>query len=197
MLLGSAAVLPRKETMEIPYGYCHCGCGEKTSLVAVTNRSQNRYCGTPNKFIHGHNEAPNRVPDNKLYLVEDRGYKTPCWIWQLAVDKNGYGKISRQGGSHEAHRRIYEGLRGPIPADHHLDHLCRIPPCVNPDHVEPVLQVINTQRGAMAKMTPEKVRTARKMRAEGHTGIAIAALFGVSPSVIYAIGQGRAWVNVV
>lgn len=39
----------------IPYGYCHCGCGEKTSMSLLTDKRYGAVKGTPNKFINGHN----------------------------------------------------------------------------------------------------------------------------------------------
>jgi len=39
---------------EIPYGYCHCGCGQKTSLYKNTEKIKNKLKGTPLKFILGH-----------------------------------------------------------------------------------------------------------------------------------------------
>lgn len=44
-------------------------------------------------------------------------------------------------------RFSYEYFRGQIPRDLQIDHLCRNRPCVNPDHLEVVTPVINTQRG--------------------------------------------------
>ena len=41
--------------MEVEYGYCHCGCGQKTVLSQVTNKKFGSIKDKPNKFIHGHN----------------------------------------------------------------------------------------------------------------------------------------------
>jgi hypothetical protein len=46
-----------------------------------------------------------------------------------------------------AHRVSYELVKGPIPEGLHLDHLCRTPLCVNPDHLEPVTHRENLLRG--------------------------------------------------
>lgn len=88
-------------------------------------------------------------------LPEDRGYDTPCWIWQLAIHDNGYGAANvpahmREPGQYQqttAHRLAYIEANGPIPADLVVDHLCRQRDCVNPDHLEVVTQQVNTRRG--------------------------------------------------
>lgn len=45
----------KKENNKIPYGYCHCGCGEKTTLILSSNKRLGRVKGTPNKYLTGHN----------------------------------------------------------------------------------------------------------------------------------------------
>jgi hypothetical protein len=71
-----------------------------------------------------------------------------CWLWCAGVDRHGYGrfntaKLKLVG----AHRYSYELHRGAIPKGLNLDHLCRIPSCVNPQHLEPVTQRENVRRG--------------------------------------------------
>jgi hypothetical protein len=74
--------------------------------------------------------------------------KTPtCWLWRGNKNKFGYGSISFLNKRHGAHRLAYEFIRGPIPEDMVLDHLCRNPSCVNPDHLEIVTQRENILRG--------------------------------------------------
>jgi hypothetical protein len=46
-----------------------------------------------------------------------------------------------------AHRWSYEHFVGPIPEGLHIDHLCRVRRCVNPDHLEPVTPKENYLRG--------------------------------------------------
>jgi hypothetical protein len=65
---------------------------------------------------------------------------TGCWLWSGAVDKRGYGNLSRKGCSRAAHRASWEIHRGPIPlicGDQRMCvcHHCDTPPCVNPDHL--------------------------------------------------------------
>lgn len=86
-----------------------------------------------------------------------------CWLWVLAVNKDGYGKLKKNRKSLIAHRFTYEQLVGPIPAGLEIDHLCTNKSCVNPAHLEPVPTKVNIER--MHKRRPEaKTRLGRIAR---------------------------------
>jgi hypothetical protein len=74
-----------------------------------------------------------------------------CWEWIGACDSGGYGMFTiRQDGAwvdRLAHRIAYQWLRGEIA--HELDHLCRNPPCIRPDHLEDVTHSENMLRGRL------------------------------------------------
>lgn len=70
-----------------------------------------------------------------------------CWLWTASRYLGGYGQLWVDGRLVPAHRFAYELLTGPIPEGLQLDHLCRVPACVNPDHLEPVTQRENILRG--------------------------------------------------
>lgn len=44
--------------LNIPYGYCHCGCGRKTTIIQSSNSNLGRVKGEPSQFISGHNTSP-------------------------------------------------------------------------------------------------------------------------------------------
>lgn len=69
-----------------------------------------------------------------------------CWLWTAAKDTGGYGRFGVSGKVAFAHRHSYEFLVGPIPEGLELDHLCRVPACVNPSHLEPVTHAENLRR---------------------------------------------------
>jgi hypothetical protein len=69
-----------------------------------------------------------------------------CWTWVGAKTPKGYGRFHLDGNKH-AHRVAYELYKGAMPAGLVLDHLCRNPACVNPDHLEPVTHLENIRRG--------------------------------------------------
>lgn len=91
-----------------------------------------------------------------------------CWLW-LGALVNGYGVIGkeRRGDGHaRAHRLSYEWAKGPIPPGLVIDHLCRTPCCVNPDHLEAVTDQENLRRG----MAPNFVARRTDTCIRGHVG---------------------------
>lgn len=71
-----------------------------------------------------------------------------CWLWTGKASKEGYGIMNRDGFSDiKAHRLSYWLYKGEIPHGMVIDHKCRTPACVNPDHLEPVTQAENVMRG--------------------------------------------------
>ena len=70
-----------------------------------------------------------------------------CWLWLGAKNRDGYGLTRPTGDKlRMAHRVVYELIVGPIPEGMELDHLCYVRPCVNPEHMEPVTQLVNLHR---------------------------------------------------
>ncbi len=71
-----------------------------------------------------------------------------CWPW-IAVKNGGYGEIKAESGNrkHKAHRVAFEIHKGPIPKGLVVDHICRNPSCVNPNHLRAITKVENTMIG--------------------------------------------------
>jgi len=89
---------------KIPAGYCQCRCGGRTNIIKHTNVAEGRIKGAYSRFLPGHNK---RKPDR--YTLTDTGMDTPCMIWKLAKDKDGYGaEWDPAGRQVRAHRRSYE-----------------------------------------------------------------------------------------
>jgi hypothetical protein len=93
----------------------------------------------PEPYLDG--QTPMAFFDQHITLIGDFG----CWVWTGRIDL-GYGKISASGHSHMAHRFSYVVHRDLIPDGLTLDHLCRVKACVNPWHLEPVTQGVNSLR---------------------------------------------------
>jgi hypothetical protein len=70
-----------------------------------------------------------------------------CWLWLGVVNNAGYPTFRAGRRVEPAYRWLYEQLEREVPTGLELDHLCRTPRCVNPDHVEPVTHRENIRRG--------------------------------------------------
>ena len=87
-----------------------------------------------------------------LERFEEKFTRTPapgCWIWTAAKNPLGYGNFVVKSRKEwvNAHRMAWKLYRGEIPEGLELDHKCRNPSCVNPDHLEPVTHRENLLRG--------------------------------------------------
>lgn len=136
-----------------------------------------------------------------------------CWLWTAAKSKAGYGQIRCDGKVRYAHRLSYEWAFGSIPAGLHICHKCDTPACVNPAHLfaGSVLQNITDcivkgrarkvgpkgERSAVAKLTAERVKEARRLYAQGGiTLVKLGAMFGVSVGNIHSVVSGKSWRHV-
>lgn len=89
---------------------------------------------------------PPRPVEERFWEKVDKSAE--CWLWVSAMGPDGYGRFWLGGHTLRAHRVAYEITVGsPIPEGLVLDHLCRNPSCVRPDHLEPVTQRDNILRG--------------------------------------------------
>lgn len=161
--------VPLKQNGNGHVGNCPCGCGAETG----------------GRFKRGHNRRVIVVPP--YYDEVDTGYTSPCHLWRYGKDADGYGTI--RGA--KAHRLFYEAAKGPIAPGLDLDHLCRVPACVNPEHLEPVTHAVNIRRGVSAKLTAVQVAEIRA--AVGVLQRDLAAKYGVSSAHICKIRSGRKW----
>jgi hypothetical protein len=175
----------------IPAGLCQCGCGRQTNVAPRTDRTCGWIKGQPLRYVRGHgNGRP------LSYAVRDTGFKTPCWIWQRYTNDEGYGTLGREGRMWSAHKYFYVKAKGPVPDGLYLDHLCRVPSCVNPDHLEPVTNAENCRRGAKAKLTEDDVRVIRQRTASGEKQRDIARDFGVTQACVSLIHTRQQWADV-
>jgi hypothetical protein len=122
----------------------------------------------------------------------DTGYVTPCHLWRLSKNNRGYGRVRSAGYLKLAHRVMYEKRYGPVRDGMTLDHLCKVPSCVNADHLEEVTQAENCRRGRRTKLTPDQVREIRTSPDPQHV---LARRYGISQSQVSRIKRRRSWTS--
>jgi hypothetical protein len=71
---------------------------------------------------------------------------TRCWIWLGGISEQGYAKFTIKDQSSQASHTVYEWFNGSIPDGKQIDHLCVVPLCVNPEHLEAVTSTQNNAR---------------------------------------------------
>lgn len=69
-----------------------------------------------------------------MYTIDK---ETGCWNWALSKDKDGYGRVRRNGKAYGAHRyALMEYLGRELLDGCVCLHLCDNPSCVNPKHLK-------------------------------------------------------------
>lgn len=154
--MGRTEATPRHGSRELDVASLRCcqACGEPLVKRAresyqqfTVRRSCSKGCATSLRYLPAVAVGLPPLEAAFLRLVERITVESPgCWI--VGKNRNNYAAISVRGqGKKTAHRLVYEHLVGPIPKGRQLDHLCRVPACVNPDHLEPVTPAENKRRG--------------------------------------------------
>ena len=139
----------------------------------------------------------------RIFPITESG----CWIW-MGVVSSKYPRFN----NHLAHRMSYEVFKGSIPEGLCVCHRCDIPLCVNPDHLflgtvrDNTYDMIVKGRKWIgvsrrksdglpsgSKLTPEKVKSIKRMLAEKISQEKIAKMFGVAQGTISFIKRGETW----
>lgn len=190
---------------DVEYGFCVCGCGERTNISKRNCSTYGYVKGEPYPRLNNHHRRQSPHP----YLEVDMGYETPCWIWQWSRINSGtkdrqYGKAAVEGGSYRpSHRVYYEQYNGPIRDGDSIHHVCCEQEgigstlCVNPAHLKAVTQAANVQTGQQSKLNATKVRRIRALYADGrYTITELGPMFGVNFRTISGVVKRRSWRNV-
>lgn len=94
---------------EIPYGYCHCGCGQQTPLATRTRGGNTK--GQPTRYIHGHSSK--RLPAERLPPERNPGGLCMC----------GCGKPAPRYKQTDLGKGWRKGAFAPYRRGHHLHDL--------------------------------------------------------------------------
>lgn len=62
--------------------------------------------------------------------------KGGCWLWTASEDGKGYGQFAVANGDVRKAHRVALLLVGQDPTGRDVHHLCHVPLCVRPEHLE-------------------------------------------------------------
>lgn len=205
-------------TSEIPYGYCQCGCGQKTR---ISHKNETRYGhikGEPRRFLVGHCSRVRdpRSLEQRFWSRVNKNGSIPahrpelesCWEWIAGKHGFGYGMFCINSKNERAHRVAWELTNGEIPDGLWVLHKCDNPCCVNPNHlflgtvqdnIEDMINkgrhlIVGGESNSSARLTWVQVKAIRKQYAKNNISQhALAKQMGVSPGTIWNIVHGKTW----
>lgn len=194
-----------EQPQNIPYGYCHCGCGQKTRIARQSHTQLGWVKGEPVRFIVGHSGGRRGLLSVEQRFWEKVSKTDGCWEWTGSLNNQGYGQIRIDGKSLLAHRVSWGMAFGPIPDGLLVLHRCDNPPCIRPDHlflgtfadnshdmIQKGRQVIRVGEDCVsASLTYRDVATIRELASTGLSSRKLAKQFGVSHTTILDIVRGN------
>lgn len=132
----------------------------------------------------------------------------PCRLWLGGRGRDGYGAVRHEGRKRAAHRLVYLGFHGELPAEKPLVlHHCDRPQCIEVEHLYPGTAQDNCddkfRRGRNSpqagkdngnvKLTEEQVLDIRKRAAAGEAQRAIARQMGLNSTTVFRIVSRKLW----
>jgi hypothetical protein len=125
-----------------------------------------------------------------------------CWLWlgpvfQVRNRTKGYGRYGKNGRlAHRVSWELFNNL--PIPSGKMVCHTCDNVICVNPDHLFLGTAQSNSddkvskgrQARGFLKLRKEQAMT---IKASPESPSELAARFGISRALVYAIRKGDCW----
>ena len=170
----------------VPYGFCRCGCGNKTPVARRNVHRRGHVKGEPIPVLHGHNR---RVKPPHFRVVP-AGHESPCYLWNHGKTDVGYAQTSVGCSTYLVHRLTYKAANGALPEGLELHHLCENRDCIRPDHLVSLTHIEHARTSSYTKLT---VQAAREIRASTSTVASLAARYGVSPASICGVRYGYRW----
>lgn len=193
-----------QSTNEIPYGFCHCGCGQKTKIAMQNHKQYGWKKGQPMLFVVGHRSKHPLTRERFLERVDKQG-DGGCWLWLGCKDKKGYGIIQRNRKAERAPRIAWELYIGTIPDKLFVCHKCDNPSCVNPDHLfvgtlqDNTADMVAKQRQIQgetvgsSKLTTIQVIEIRQRYRDGVSQRALSKEYGITKSGIQHVVRRQTW----
>ena len=85
---------------------------------------------------------------NALVMPEPN---TGCWLWTGNIMHRGYAIMWANGKTTRVSRWSFRKFKGDIPDGMHVDHICEVKDCVNPDHLQLLTPAENNEKRDLMK----------------------------------------------
>lgn len=146
---------------------------------------------------------------DRFWSKVDRLGIDECWLWQGAIDKDGYGKITIGSRTYRAHRVAYELHTGLVDEGMFILHHCDNPTCCNPyhlfqgtnrDNIEDMLKKGRSLIGSKhhkSKLSEEDIPIIRNLYKSGVPMNLLAEKYKVDAGNIHHIVNRNTWKHVL
>lgn len=101
-----------------------------------TVRNTRGYCNVHHRRLQRLGRLDPYTYEELFWQKVDKRGPNGCWLWTSPLSFWGYGTCHWSGRPARVHRLTYEMFVGPIPEGYHVDHMCNVRHCVNPDHLQ-------------------------------------------------------------
>ncbi len=153
--------------------------------------------------------SPSHLARRLMNAIE--GNANGCWEWQRTRNNHGYGTLTVSRRTVLAHRLAFELSGRALRRGQQVLHKCDNPPCINPSHLFAGNRSDNMrdcvakgrhggsptpkrgEQNPASKLTRLQAESIRRRAVGGERHRVLAAEYGISPSQISNIKQGRQW----
>lgn len=160
----------------------------------------------------GHAKRCPVTTEQLFWLKVNRDDADACWLWNGALQRDGYAHFTAERKTISSHRYAYELIVGPVPDGLDLLHSCDVRHCVNPAHLRPgthhenMLEAkakgrhVHGARNRHAKLSDEQVVEIRAeyygRRGGSSNAKELAAKYGVGKATIVNAALRRTWSHI-
>jgi hypothetical protein len=147
--------------------------------------------------------TPKEVNRFWSHVVRSEGVDA-CWLRTHALRHNGYGQYAAGGKNWRTHRFAWTVTNGPVPDDMLVCHTCHVRRCCNPAHLyvgtpkdnTADMMALGRHNRPHAVFSDDEVREIRRRVAAGELKKDVARSYGVWPTVVGRIVNGRSYRHV-
>lgn len=142
----------------------------------------------------------------RFWAKTDKETAAPCWLWNGAKDKYGYGVVRINKRNYLTHKVAWMIANNQlIPKGQVIRHTCHKRNCVNPEHLITGSQLNNIddrvksnrsargEQNGRTKLTQRDIRMIKVLKGLGWTETDIAQLLDVSRSAVANVLHNRSW----
>lgn len=166
---------------DIPYGYCHCGCGQKTRLSPYSWQRRGWVAGEPQKYKHGHGRKGKKT--NNKANVKPKYFRT-----YRKIVSDYLGRPLERG-------EVIHHING----DRKDNHINNLELMLHAEHnrCHALKNCKRFENHHKAKLKNDDIPQVKYLLCIGKSVMSVSKMYGLSPKSIRDIRDGVTWKGVM